>query len=96
MITIRCPYCNELRPEDELQYCGEVYAVRPAAPLDADDLTWTEYLFMRANRKGLQFEHWCCTAGCGRWFKVARDTVSHEIVRVLRFDQPFAVEGENA
>jgi sarcosine oxidase subunit delta len=44
---------------------------------------------MRTNPKGLSREQWCCTAGCGQWFKVARHTVTHEVVEILRYDEAF-------
>ena len=37
---------------------------------------------MRTNRKGLNLERWVHTHGCGRWFNVARDTVTHRIEAV--------------
>ena len=90
MITLRCPYCRELRTEEELTCGGELGIERPS-PDAATDAQWTDYLFMRVNRKGLHQEQWCCSAGCGQWFKVARHTVTHEIMEVLRFDEPFGV-----
>jgi sarcosine oxidase subunit delta len=91
MIVLRCPYCHEERTEEELAYGGEAGVERP--PSDkASDEQWTDYLFMRTNRKGLHREQWCCSTGCGQWFKVARHTVTHEVREVLRFDEPFEEE----
>jgi sarcosine oxidase, subunit delta len=87
MIIIRCPYCHEQRTEEELTYGGEADIVRPPEPESVSDLQWTEYLFMRSNLKGLLAEQWCCALGCGQWFKVRRDSVTHEIHEVLRFDE---------
>lgn len=87
MIVLRCPYCHEQRTEDELTYGGEFGLERPP-PDKASDVRWTDYLFMRANPKGLNHEQWCCSGGCGQWFKVARDTVTHGIAEILRFDEP--------
>lgn len=89
MIVIRCPYCGEQRTEEELSYGGEAGIARPAC--EASDEAWTDYLFMRANPKGLQAEQWCCSAGCGQWFKVVRHTVTHEIAEVRRYDEPFGM-----
>ena len=88
MIIIRCPYCNELRAEDELKYGGEADIVRPLHPHEVSDEEWTRYLFERTNPRGLLVEQWCCSAGCGQWFKVRRCSVSHAIADVLRFDAP--------
>jgi sarcosine oxidase, subunit delta len=90
MIIIRCPYCHEQRTEEELTYGGQADIVRPAEPQDVSDQQWTEYLFMRSNPKGLLAEQWCCAFGCGQWLKVRRDSVTHEIREVLRFDKPYA------
>ncbi len=95
MIVIRCPYCRELRTELELTYGGEGEIARPA-PERASDLEWTDYLFMRSNPKGWHREQWCCSSGCGQWFKVVRHSVTHEIKQVVRSDEPFTWSGEPA
>lgn len=87
MIVIRCPYCHEERVEDELVYGGEADVVRPQTPSAESDETWSAYLFFRNNPKGISAEKWCCAFGCGQWFKVARDTVSHEVLAVVTFDR---------
>jgi|SRR5258708_1450064 sarcosine oxidase subunit delta len=86
MIIIRCPYCHEQRTEEELTYGGEDNIARPPEPQNASNETWTDYLFMRSNPKGVLGELWCCTHGCGQWFKVRRDSVTHEIGEVVRLD----------
>ena len=43
---------------------------------------------MRSNPKGLHFERWRHTHGCGRWFNVARDTVSDQILKVYAMGEP--------
>jgi sarcosine oxidase, subunit delta len=86
MIIIRCPHCGELRSEEELIYGGEADVVRPLEPDSVTDEQWTDYLFMRTNPKGTLVEQWCCSAGCGQWFKVERDTVTHRVGAVFRFD----------
>jgi sarcosine oxidase subunit delta len=85
MILIQCPYCLEQRTEEELTYGGEADILRPEP--EASDQQWTQYLYFRNNPKGLLNEQWCCSAGCGQWFKVTRDTVSHEVSEVIRFDE---------
>lgn len=86
MIIIRCPYCQELRTEEELVYGGEAGIVRPLQPQHASDEVWTQYLFMRSNPKGRLHEQWCCASGCGQWFQVRRDARSHQVYEVARFD----------
>ena len=86
MIVIRCPYCREVRTEEELRYGGEAEIVRPDPTQETSDESWTDYLYFRKNPKGLHQEQWCCSAGCGQWFKVVRDTVSHDVVEVAPFE----------
>jgi sarcosine oxidase subunit delta len=90
MIVIRCPYCREQRTEEELTYGGEADLIRAAEPEKVSDVEWTDYLFMRTNPKGNHREQWCCSAGCGQWFKVARHTVTHDVSEIVRFDELFA------
>ncbi|WP_372803194.1 sarcosine oxidase subunit delta [Paracoccus seriniphilus] len=87
MIVINCPYCGQDRHEEELTYGGEAEIIRPVDPATASDETWTDYLYFRNNPKGIHHEQWCCSAGCGQWFKVARDTVSHAVLEVVTFDK---------
>lgn len=89
MIVVRCPYCSEHRHEGELEYGGEAEIVRPLESERESDAVWVGYLFMRRNTKGVLLEQWCCRAGCQQWFKVARDTVSHDVREVLPFDGTF-------
>jgi sarcosine oxidase subunit delta len=85
MLRIPCPYCGT-RDEPEFRFGGEAHLVRPG--LDADDSTWADYLFNRENPKGIHFEHWLHKYGCGRWFQMARNTVTHEIVAVYTLQDP--------
>ncbi len=39
-------------------------------------------MFIRSNLKGVFLERWVHSHGCRRWFNVARDTVSYEILAV--------------
>jgi sarcosine oxidase subunit delta len=79
MMQLDCPCCG---PRDEAEFvCGGTsHIVRP--PLGADDATWGAYLFFRDNPKGRHLERWRHAQGCGRWFNLARDTVTHEILAV--------------
>jgi sarcosine oxidase, subunit delta len=43
---------------------------------------------MRSNPKGVHFERWRHIHGCGRWFNVARDTVSDQILKVYPMGEP--------
>jgi sarcosine oxidase subunit delta len=76
MLLIRCPHCGA-RDEVEFACGGESHIFRPGP--DVSDEAWAGYLFARDNRRGVSFERWRHSYGCGRWFNMARDTVSHEI-----------------
>ena len=85
MMQLECPWCG-LRDEPEFVCGGTTHIVRPA--LDASDQAWGDYLFFRDNPKGLHRERWRHSAGCGQWFNVERDTVSHEVVSVYGMSDP--------
>ncbi|MBU2959477.1 sarcosine oxidase subunit delta [Citreicella sp. C3M06] len=80
MLLIHCPYCNETLPELEFAYAGEAHIARPQNPSEVSDEDWAEFLFMRANVKGLHYERWRHLHGCGRFFNAVRDTVSDKFV----------------
>ena len=48
------------------------------------DREWGEYVFMRENKRGLHKEQWL-HAGCRRWFKATRDTVTYDIKGYEKF-----------
>jgi heterotetrameric sarcosine oxidase delta subunit len=87
MLLISCPWCGP-REEIEFHYGGQAHVAYPAAPLELDDATWAEYLFVRDNTKGPFAERWVHSAGCRRWFNVVRDTVTSEILAVYRAGEP--------
>jgi sarcosine oxidase subunit delta len=79
MLQIPCICCG---PRDETEFvCGGTsHLVRPAP--GADDATWGAYLYFRENPQGLHRERWRHVQGCGQWFNVLRNTVTHEISAV--------------
>jgi sarcosine oxidase, subunit delta len=86
MLRIHCPCCGP-RDEDEFVFGGEAHLARPD-PGQASDEEWAQYLFFRANPKGVHHERWQHVYGCRCWFNVARDTVSHRILAVYGLDAP--------
>jgi sarcosine oxidase subunit delta len=87
MLLIPCPYCGP-RSEEEFSYGNEAHIPRPKEPDKLDDAEWAEFVFMRSNTKGLFLERWLHAHGCRRWFNVARDTVSYEILAVYEMGAP--------
>ena len=61
----------------EFAYGGDASISRPApdAPLEA----WFAYVYLRDNPAGPHEEFWHHHAGCRRWFRIRRDTLTHEI-----------------
>ena len=83
MMLIDCPFCGP-RDETEFSCGGEAHIARPLAENKISEAEFADYLFMRDNPKGLFLERWRHSAGCRRWFNMARDTVSHEIVEIYQ------------
>lgn len=81
MLQIPCPYCG-VRDEPEFSFGGPSHVTRPG--LEVSDQEWTAYLFNRDNPKGIHYERWQHAYGCGRWFNVARNTATHEILAIYR------------
>ncbi|MCB1882666.1 MAG: sarcosine oxidase subunit delta [Geminicoccaceae bacterium] len=81
MLQIDCPFCGP-RAEIEFRCGGEAHIARPLKPEDASDETWRDYLFQRKSPKGVHFERWVHSHGCGRWFNAARDTVTDRFLAI--------------
>ena len=81
MLLITCPHCGP-REESEFSCGGEAHIARPLAENSLTDAEFADYLFLRDNPKGMFLERWRHVAGCRRWFNMARDTVTHEIVEI--------------
>jgi sarcosine oxidase subunit delta len=79
VLLISCPWCGA-RAESEFRCGGQSHIARPGPPETVSDAEWSAYLFERLNPKGLHRERWVHAYGCGRWFNVARDTVTHQIL----------------
>jgi len=85
MLRIACPYCG-VRDEPEFIFGGPAHVTRPNAQVD--DAAWTAYLFNRKNPAGTHLERWLHAYGCGRWFNVARDTRTHQILQTYVMGPP--------
>ncbi|MEM8987592.1 MAG: sarcosine oxidase subunit delta [Pseudomonadota bacterium] len=87
MLLINCPFCGP-RDENEFECGGESHIVRPEPYTEVSEGKWADYLFYRDNLKGVSVERWRHTYGCGLWFNVARDNVTHEIKAVYEMTEP--------
>jgi sarcosine oxidase subunit delta len=86
MLLISCPYCGP-RDEVEYRYGGPSHLVRPGPPDAVSDEVWAAYLFGRDNPKGESSERWVHAAGCGQWFNLRRNTVTHEILGAYKMGE---------
>ncbi len=75
MIQLPCPWCGP-RNVAEFRYGGEV--TRRPEPGTATEQEWRDYLYLRRNPCGWVRESWYHGAGCRRYFRLERDTVSNE------------------
>ncbi len=77
MLILTCPYCGIAADETELTPGGEAHLKRfgPGSPEE----DFEGYLFHRENPKGVHFERWRHSAGCGKWFHAARCTNTLEV-----------------
>ena len=87
MLLIRCPFCGD-RAESEFRHGGEAHIPRPLMPALLSDTEWADYLYNRANPKGLHIERWRHEHGCGRFFNAVRDTVSDFFLTTYKLDDP--------
>ncbi|GKY89056.1 sarcosine oxidase subunit delta [Sinisalibacter aestuarii] len=77
MLILECPYCGIMADETELTPGGEAHLKR--ATVGSTDDAFESYLFDRKNPKGVHFERWRHSAGCGKWFHAARSTTTLEV-----------------
>ncbi len=66
MLLIPCPWCGP-RAQLEFTYGGDATLRRPAP--DAPEPDWVAFVYLRDN-----------PAGCRQWFKLRRDTRTHDIL----------------
>ena len=92
MLLIHCPYCEAERPELEFVYGGEAHIARPRDPAAQSDEQWRDFLFIRTNPRGTNFERWRHTHGCGRFFNAVRDTVGDKFVMTYKAGLPRPTE----
>ena len=77
MLLIPCPWCGP-RNQIEFTYGGDATVQRPVN--DAPVAAWFAYVYLRDNPMGPHDEWWLHSAGCRQWFRVRRDTRTHDIL----------------
>jgi heterotetrameric sarcosine oxidase delta subunit len=78
MMLIPCPYCGP-RNVTEFTYGGDADVKRPADPRAVWEAEWVAYIYFRDNPCGPHNELWQHSAGCRRWIRVERDTLTHKV-----------------
>ena len=86
MLEIKCPYCGE-RSQNEFSYGGDATIKRPKLNTDISDLEWDSFVYYRNNPRGKHLELWHHISGCRQWFKVHRNTATHEIIKTLEIQE---------
>ncbi len=87
MLLIPCPHCGP-RPEIEFRHAGEGHLTRPSGASEVSDAAWADFLYMRANPKGVLVERWRHIHGCGRFFNCVRHTVTDRILTTYAAGAP--------
>ncbi|MEJ2035093.1 MAG: sarcosine oxidase subunit delta [Maritimibacter sp.] len=77
MLILDCPYCGIKADETELTGGGEAHLKRES--VGSSDEAFEAYLFAKKNPKGVHFERWRHSSGCGKWVLAARNTMTLEV-----------------
>jgi sarcosine oxidase subunit delta len=94
MLLITCPACGVEAAETEFHAGGEAHLKREGP--DASDDAFLSYLFHRRNPRGVHLERWRHQYGCGKWFHMARNTVTLEVYGVYPADMAAPPEAVRA
>ena len=86
MLFIKCPYCG-IRSQNEFAYGGDGTIKRPELNQDVSDEKWNEFVYLRKSPRGKHLEFWHHISGCRQWFKVHRDTSTHEIFQTAKINE---------
>ena len=81
MLRLQCPVCG-LRDETEFTYGGDASCPAPDIG-DPDAETWHDFVFLRDNPAGAHLEYWHHVSGCRHWLVVERDTLTHDVGRIV-------------
>ncbi|WP_280561831.1 MULTISPECIES: sarcosine oxidase subunit delta [unclassified Chromohalobacter] len=95
MFHIYCPYCEELREEEEFHPKGQAHIARPEEPDTCSDEEWGDYLFFRDNPRGIHHEMWLHAVGCRKFFNITRNTVSYEILETYKMGEQPTITAEH-
>ena len=86
MLYIKCPHCG-LRSQNEFAYGGDATIKRPNLNQEISNTEWDNFVYYRENFKGNHNELWHHVSGCRQWFKVSRNTFTHEILETSKIEK---------
>jgi sarcosine oxidase subunit delta len=86
MLEIKCPYCGN-RSQNEFAYGGDATVKRPELNTEISDQDWDNFVYYRKNPRGKHLELWHHISGCRQWFKVLRNTATHEIIQTMEMKE---------
>ena len=86
MLEIKCPYCGN-RSQNEFAYGGDATVKRPELNTEVSDQDWDNFVYYRKNPRGKHLELWHHISGCRQWFKVLRNTATHEIIQTMEMKE---------
>ena len=69
-------------------YGGQAHIARPQQPAEVSPQQWADYLYRRANTRGVHAERWRHTHGCGRFFNALRDTTTDHFLATYKVGEP--------
>ena len=88
-MRIQCPFCGE-RDLSEFAYLGDASFTRPDPEGAEAQARFFDAVYLRDNPRGAHDELWLHSAGCRSFFKVRRDTRTHDILASAPLDQALA------
>ena len=86
MLEIKCPNCGT-RSQIEFSYGGDATVKRPDLNKEISNQEWDNFVYYRKNPRGKHIELWHHISGCRKWFKILRDTITHEIFKTSKLDE---------
>jgi len=95
VLLLFCPYCELEAEETEFSSGGQAHIKRES--VGSSDVTFEKYLFAKKNPKGVHFERWRHSNGCGKWFHAARSTLTLEVYGTYKaqtFEPPQALQNK--
>ena len=76
-----------MRSQNECAYGGDASVKRPEINKEISDLEWDSFVYLRKSLRGKHLELWHHISGCRQWFKVHRNTATHEIIKTLEMHE---------